>query len=94
MQELGVLDSVLEILPASALIMTSEEDPSVMSLEDVVETDILLSLDSGCYDHIVELADAPGYAAVLHPSPAPNATRSSWPAMETEWRINARSSCA
>ena len=59
MQELGVLDSVLEILPDSALIMASEEDPSVMSLEDLLETDILLTLDSGCCDHIVVMADAP-----------------------------------
>ena len=40
-----------------------------MSLEDIVETDIFLTLDSGCCDHIVDMADAPGYAAVLHPSP-------------------------
>ena len=69
MQEMGVLDSVLDVLRDSALIMTTEEDPSVMSLEDFVETDILLTLDSGCCDHIVDMADAPGYAAVLHPSP-------------------------
>ena len=69
MQELGVLDSVLDILPESALIMTAEEDPSFMALEDFVEMDILLTLDSGCCDLIVDMADAPGYAAVLHPSP-------------------------
>ena len=64
-----MLDSVLGVLPDSALIMTAEDDPFVMSLEDFVETDILLTLDSGCCDHIVDMADAPGYAAVLHPSP-------------------------
>ena len=64
-----MLDSVLDVLPDSALVMTTEEDPSIMSLEDFVETDILLTLDSGCCDHIVDMADAPGYAAVLHPSP-------------------------
>ena len=32
-------------------------------------TDILLTLDCGCCDHTVDLADAPGYAAVLHPLP-------------------------
>ena len=69
MKEFGVFYSVLDILPDSALIMTAEEDPSVMSLEDFVELDILLTLDSGCCDHIVDVADAPGYAAVLHPSP-------------------------
>ena len=70
MQEVGVLDDVLEVLPIpSAMIMTSEEDPAVIGLEDFVETDILLTLDRGCCDHIVDMADAPGYAAVLHPSP-------------------------
>ena len=69
MQEMGVVDSVLDILPDSALVMTTEEDPSIMSLEDFVETDILLTLDSGCCDHIVDMADAPGYASVLHSSP-------------------------
>ena len=39
-----------------------------MALEGFVRTDILLTLDSGCCDHIVDMADAPGYAAVLHSS--------------------------
>ena len=70
MQELGVLDEVLEVLPIpSAMIVTSEEVSAVMALEDFVGTDILLTLDSGCCDHIVDMADAPGNAAVLHPSP-------------------------
>ena len=70
MQELGVLDDILEVLPIpSALILTSEEEPAVMALEDFVETDFFLTLDSGCCDHIVDMAEVPGYAAVLHPSP-------------------------
>ena len=69
MQELGVLDSVLDVLPESALIMTAGEDPPVMALEDFVETDILLSLDSGCCERIIDMADASAYAAVLRPSP-------------------------
>ena len=70
MQKLGVLDDVLEVLPIpSAMIRTSKQDPAVMALDDCVEMDILLTLVSGCCDHIVDMADAPGYAAVLHPSP-------------------------
>ena len=42
-----------------------------MALQDFVETDILLTLDSGCCDLIVDMADAPGYAAVLYLSPGP-----------------------
>ena len=40
-----------------------------MAIQEFVETDILLTLDSGCCDHIVDIADAPGYACVLGPSP-------------------------
>ena len=40
-----------------------------MSMADFVETDIVLTLDSGCCDHIVDMADIPGYACVLAPSP-------------------------
>ena len=45
------------------------EDPAVMALDDWVETDILLTLDSGCCDHICDLSDAPGYAHFMEPSP-------------------------
>ena len=36
-----------------------------MSMEEFVETDIFLTLDSGCCNHIVDMADAPGYASIL-----------------------------
>ena len=70
LRELGVYDDLIEAIPPvpSRNIFTSEEDPAVMAMEDFVETDILLTLDSGCCDHIVDMADAPGYACVLHPS--------------------------
>ena len=51
-----------------ALITHSEEDPAVMPLEEFVETDVQLTLDSGCCDHILDNADAPGYANALQPS--------------------------
>ena len=70
LRELGVYDSILQAMPPSpsCILLTSEEDPAVMSMEDFVETDMLLTLGSGCCDHIVDMADAPGYACVLHPS--------------------------
>jgi hypothetical protein len=70
LRELGVYDDLLRAMPPipSCNIVTGEEDPAVMAMEDFVETDILLTLDSGCCDHIVDMADAPGYACVLHPS--------------------------
>jgi len=71
LRELGVYDGLIQAMPQvpSCNILTSEEDPAVMAMEDFVETDILLTLDSGCCDHIVDMADAPGYACVLHLSP-------------------------
>ena len=39
-----------------------------MPVGDWVETDIVLTLDSGCCDHILDLADAAGYAGALSPS--------------------------
>ena len=94
MQELGVLDSVLDILPESALIMTAEEDPSVMAsrmslrrtsssrwIAVAVITSLIwpMRLDMPqCYIHHGD----------------PNATRSPWLIMVTEWRTKAKSSCA
>ena len=73
LRELGVYDGLIQAMPQvpSCNILTSEEDPAVMAMEDFVETDILLTLDSSCCDHIVDMADAPGYACVLHPSAGP-----------------------
>ena len=70
LKELNVFDSVVAALPmpSSSLIMTSEEDPKVLAMDNFVETDILLTLDSGCCDHICDLSDAPGYSGVLTPS--------------------------
>ena len=70
LRELGVYNRILQAMPPvlSCTLLTSEEDPAVMSMEDGVKTDILLTFDSGCCDHIVDMANAHGYACVLHPS--------------------------
>ena len=36
-----------------------------MLVQEWVETDIVLTLDSGCCDHILDIADAPGYQGAL-----------------------------
>ena len=41
----------------------------MMSVDDFVETEIIITLDSGCVDHLADLADMPGYACVLEESP-------------------------
>jgi hypothetical protein len=70
LRELGVYDDLIHAMPQfpSCNILTSEEDLAVMAMEDFVETDLLLTLDSGCCDQILDMADARGYACVLHPS--------------------------
>jgi hypothetical protein len=69
LRELNVLDAVIEAMPVpSVLPITSEDDPSVMPVHEFVETDIVLTLDSGCCDHILDTADAQGYPGALHPS--------------------------
>ena len=47
----------------------NDEDEQIMNVDDWIDVDLEMILDSGCCDHIVDMADAPGYAAVLHPSP-------------------------
>ena len=49
-------------------IVTSENGPAAMAVENWVETEILLTLDSGCCDHILDIADAPGYQGALQES--------------------------
>ena len=60
LRELGVYDGVLQAMPQvpSCHVLISKVDLAVMAMEDFVETDILLILDSGCFDHIVDMADA------------------------------------
>ena len=65
---LGMIDEVEEIL-----LTTLEADPSIMTIGDFVETTIELTLDSGCCDHVLDLADTPGYACILAPSPGSQA---------------------
>ena len=56
------------------MVITTENGPAATVGESVfVETDIVLTLDSGCCNHIVDLADAQGYAGVLRQSPGSKA---------------------
>ena len=47
----------------------AEEDPAVTAIGDFVETDIVLTLDSGCVDLLVDMPDMPGYSCRLEESP-------------------------
>ena len=51
--------------------LTIEEDEGCypIDVENFVETEIELTLDSGCCEHVIDLADAPGYDNALEQSP-------------------------
>ena len=64
LRELGLCNGLIQAMPQvpSCNILTGEEDPAVMAME----TDILLTLDSGCCDHIVDMVDAHGGLSLHH----------------------------
>ena len=64
---LGVSEDIANVACFGPI--TCEEDPAALAIADFVETDIVITLDSGCVDHLADMADMPGYACVLEPSP-------------------------
>ena len=64
---LGVSDDIANAACFGPI--TCEDDPAVLAIAEFVETDIVITLDSGCVDHLADMADMPGYACVLEPSP-------------------------
>ena len=65
-----MLEAVLSTVSNDdCMVITVDHDPAVMNVDDFVETDIVLTLDSGCCDHICDLGDVPGYAQSVEPSP-------------------------
>ena len=51
--------------------MTTDDDEgfALLPLEDWVDTDIELTLDSGCCEHVIDIGDARGYANYITESP-------------------------
>ena len=64
---LGVSEEIANIACFGPI--TVEDDPAALAIADFVETDIVITLDSGCVDHLADMADMPGYACALEPSP-------------------------
>ena len=65
-RKLGLLDQVeSDLLPCTM----EPPDPSILMAADFVETEIIITLDSGCCEHVMDLADAMGYQDHLTPSP-------------------------
>lgn len=63
----GILDMVVDKIEQQALLITDEEQSDVLvgSTAAWVDTEIEITLDSGCVDHIIDLGDAPGYEAYV-----------------------------
>ena len=63
---LGLLAQVeSELLPCTL----EPPDPNILMAQDFVETEIMITLDSGCCEHVMDIADALGYQDHLAPSP-------------------------
>ena len=60
--------AALAAAAAPLLPMTIEYPEGLFNLDNFVECDILVTLDSGCCEHVLDLLDAPGYQEVLPPS--------------------------
>ena len=66
-KELGIFDQMVAKIESQALITTHDDDGGEVFVGDDswVDCHVDITLDSGCVDHIIDLGDAPGYAAFL-----------------------------
>ena len=63
---IGALDSVIEKIEASILPVTTDDDEGdILGVDSWVDSEIEITLDSGCCEHVMDLGDAPGYGAFL-----------------------------
>ena len=69
LEAIGALESVAEKLEVSlpAHVMTSDDDEKeiLAAFDQWVDSDIEITLDSGCCEHVMDLGDAPGYGAFV-----------------------------
>ena len=65
------LDKVVEQAVDAVMIMTDDDDQQrcAFPVSEWVDTYIEVTLDSGCCEHVLDLADMPGYAAFITDSP-------------------------
>ena len=65
-KEMGIYDVLVDKIHQKVLLITDSEQSSVlMGAAAQIDTDIDITLDSGCVDHIIDLGDAPGYEAYI-----------------------------
>ena len=57
---IGALDSVVEKIEASILPVTTDDDEGdILGVDSWVDSEIEITLDSGCCEHVMDLGDAP-----------------------------------
>ena len=63
---IGALDDIIDKIEASIFPVTTDDmENDVLGVDSWVDSDIEITLDSGCVEHVMDLGDAPGYGAFL-----------------------------
>ena len=65
---IGAIEQVLDSVAAH--IMTTDDESDVLGVDTWIDTEIEITLDSGCCEHVMDLGDAPGYGAFIVESAA------------------------
>ena len=58
-----------EIEDALLPVVVDDGEDEIMMTENWVDTEIEVTLDSGCCEHVMDIADAPGYGNFIVDSP-------------------------
>ena len=61
---MGALEAVIEQAEAH-VITTDDADAEIFGIDSWVDTEIEITLDSGCCEHVMDLGDAPGYGSFI-----------------------------
>ena len=92
LEAIGALDGVVAKIEASILPVTTDDDEGdILGLDSCVDSEIEITLDSGCCEHVMDLGDAPGYGAFLTESGGSRRTQNS--IVATARRFPTRDSC-
>jgi hypothetical protein len=63
---IGAIEQVLD--GVAAHIMTTDDESDVLGVDAWNDTEIEITLDSGCCEHVMDLGNAPGYGAFIDES--------------------------
>ena len=65
LRSLGALEEIEQQFVPLQIVTAEDDDGQVAMVENWVDTDIELTLDSGCCEHVLDISDAPGYGAFI-----------------------------